>query len=98
MMISAETTDRGRTELSAAIHNSDFTARPQVLERQHNPRYHDIVTAFGQRTGTNALLNTSFNLHGEPIVCSPDDAISTFERSEIDVLVMEDVAVSRQVN
>lgn len=95
MMIGAPTTDQGQSELAAAIHQSDQTARPQVLSRESNPGYYDIIKAFEARTGTGALLNTSFNLHGEPIVCTPEDAISTFDRSELDVLVMGDVAISR---
>jgi carbamoyltransferase len=96
MMIGAHTTDLGRRELPAAIHRGDFTARPQVLESEQNQGYYDIIKAFESRTGTGCLLNTSFNLHGEPIVCTPVDAISTFLRSELDVLLMEDIAVVRE--
>lgn len=95
MMIAARTTELGRQELPAAIHRGDQTARPQVLNRDQNAGYYDIIKAFEKRTGTGCLLNTSFNLHGEPIVCTPADAISTFERSELDVLLMEDIAVVR---
>lgn len=95
MMFGAETTALGARELGAALHRGDGTGRPQVVARHQNPDYYDILRAFEKRTGVGGLLNTSFNLHGEPIVCSPQDAISTFERSELDVLVMEDVAVHR---
>jgi carbamoyltransferase len=96
MMIGAHTTERGRNELKAAVHRGDQTARPQVLSRDRNPGYYDIVAAFEQETGTGALLNTSFNLHGEPIVCTPADAISTFQRSALDVLLFDDVALVRR--
>jgi carbamoyltransferase len=96
MMIGARTTAAGQRDLPAAIHRADRTARPQVLSRDQNAPYYDIVKAFEARTGTGALLNTSFNLHGEPIVCSPADAISTFQRSALDVLVMEGVALVRR--
>ncbi|MBB54136.1 MAG: carbamoyltransferase [Magnetovibrio sp.] len=96
MMISAKTTDAGKEELGGAIHGSDMTARPQVLARDRNPGYYDIIKAFEGETGTGALLNTSFNLHGEPIVCTPEDAISTFERSDLDVLLMNETAMVRE--
>ena len=66
-----------------------------MINREQNAGYYDIIKAFEQRNGTGCLLNTSFNLHGEPIVCTPADAISTFERSELDVLIMEDIAILR---
>lgn len=96
MMIGAKTTLKGQKELKGAIHKSDLTARPQVLSRSQNSRYYDIVKSFGDLTGTPALLNTSFNLHGEPIVCTPTDAISTFSRSDLDVLLMEGFALIRR--
>ncbi len=95
MMIGSRTTLQGRTELPAAIHRGDGTARPQVLQRNQNHGYYDIIKEFEKLTGTGALLNTSFNLHGEPIVCTPSDAISTFQRSELDVLLMDDIAIIR---
>ena len=57
------------------------TARPQILERDWNPEYHAVIRDFERRTGTGAVLNTSFNLHGEPVVASAADAVDTFERS-----------------
>ena len=96
MMIAAKTTPSGRKALAGAIHGADGTARPQVLSRDQNPDYYDIIKAFENETGTGALLNTSFNLHGEPIVCTPEDALRTFERSELDVLMLNDTLVSRQ--
>jgi carbamoyltransferase len=96
MMIAADTTDKGKRELIAAIHNGDQSARPQVVNADQNEGYYRIIKHFEERTGIGALLNTSFNLHGEPIVCSPEDAISTFERSELDVVVMEDMALLRE--
>ena len=96
MMVAARTTPLGARALAAAIHKGDGTARPQVVRREQNETYYDIIDEFEKITGTGALLNTSFNLHGEPIVCSVEDAISTFERSELDVVVMEDVALMRE--
>lgn len=82
-------------ELKAVVHPSDKTARPQMLKREDNPGYYDLLKALGRRIGVECVMNTSFNLHGEAIVESPEDAIRTFLESEIDVLLFDDVAVSR---
>jgi carbamoyltransferase len=95
MMIASETTDKGKAELPAAIHPADRTARPQVLQKRENASYYEIVKKFEVRTGIAGLVNTSFNLHGEPIVCSPEDALDVFLRSELDAVVMDDIAVKR---
>ncbi|MBM3282905.1 hypothetical protein FJY90_01500 [Candidatus Gottesmanbacteria bacterium] len=71
-----------------AITHIDNTSRPQLVYRQENPLYHRLISSFYQKTGVPLVLNTSFNLKGEPIVASPADAYSTFVRSGIDVLVM----------
>ncbi len=81
MMLAMPTTEAGRTALPAALHPQDATARPQILEREWNPEYHAVIREFERRTGTGAVLNTSFNLHGEPVVASAADAVDTFERS-----------------
>ncbi|MFB0564172.1 MAG: carbamoyltransferase [Candidatus Aminicenantaceae bacterium] len=65
------------------------TGRLQTIRREWNPRYYDIVKKFGEATGVPVLLNTSFNLRGEPIVNSPDNAFNTFRKSGFDVLVLE---------
>src|SRR6185295_940074 len=65
----------------ASLHPQDGTARPQVLQEAWNPEYHAVIREFERRTGVGAVLNTSFNLHGEPIVSSAADAVDTFERS-----------------
>ena len=78
-----------------AVTHVDGTGRLQVIDRKVNPRYFDVVKRFGDKTGTYVLLNTSFNLKGEPIVNSPSDAISTFTRSGIDVLVLGNYLVEK---
>jgi len=85
-----------RDALSGAVHPADKTARPQMLRREDNPRYYDLLAAFKERTGLGVLLNTSFNLHGDAIVESPKDAVDTFLRSEIDVLLFDNVAIKRR--
>lgn len=78
--------------ISAAVH-VDQTARPQSVSRSTNPYYWDIISAFHKKTGVPAVLNTSFNLKGEPIVCSPFDAIRTFYTSGLDALVLNDFLI-----
>jgi carbamoyltransferase len=81
MMLAMPTRPEAREALAAAIHPQDATARPQILEREWNPDYHAVIREFERRTGVGAVLNTSFNLHGEPIVATAADAVDTFERS-----------------
>ncbi|MBI3513304.1 MAG: hypothetical protein HY060_04465 [Proteobacteria bacterium] len=88
MMVSANTTARGRSVLAAAIHRADGTARPQRVERAANPGYHALISHFRDLTGIGAVLNTSFNLHGEPIVCSPHDAVTTVRQSGLKWLAL----------
>ncbi len=68
--------------------NHEGTGRLQAIDRETNPRYYDVVARFGEATGIPIVLNTSFNLRGEPIVTSPRDAWNTFKNSDIDVLVL----------
>ena len=72
-----------------AITHVDYSARIQTVHRQTNPRYHALLEEFEKRTGCPMLVNTSFNVRGEPIVCSPEDAYRCFMRTEMDVLVLE---------
>ena len=74
---------RGR--IPAVVH-VDGTARPQMVRQDINPRYYDLIKAFGDRTGEHAILNTSFNVKGEPIVCHPREAIRCFYDTGLDVL------------
>jgi carbamoyltransferase len=89
MMVSFDTTARGRHALAAALHAADGTCRPQAVIRAWNPGYHALIEAFEAISGIGAVLNTSFNLHGEPIVMSPADAIHTVERSGLRHLILE---------
>jgi len=78
-----------------AITHIDGSARPQTVSRDTNPRFAALLEAFCQRTGCPVLLNTSFNMRGEPIVCSAVDAVNCFVRSGIEVLILEDFAIER---
>jgi carbamoyltransferase len=73
-----------------AITHVDFSARIQSVNRETNPRYWQLLNTFKQQTGYGILVNTSFNVRGEPIVCTPDDAFRCFMRTEMDYLVMGD--------
>lgn len=73
-----------------AITHADYSARVQTVSKEGNEKFWHLLNAFDQLTGCPVLVNTSFNVRGEPIVCSPDDAISCFMASGMDVLVMED--------
>jgi len=84
-------------KLAAVTHSGDHSARPQILKREVNPEYYDLICKFKELTGVGALLNTSFNLHGEPMVNSPADALHTFVRSELDAVWMADVLVCRTI-
>lgn len=97
MIMAFETTEKGKHDLSAAIHPYDFTARPQILQKDFNPGYYDLIKEFEKITGVGAVLNTSFNLHGEPVVHSPSDAISVFERSGLKHLALGKYLISKKI-
>lgn len=77
-----------RAERIPAVRHIDGTARIQTINREQHPLYYDLVKAFQQRTGVPVLVNTSFNTRGEPIVCTPRDAIESFWSSPLDALVI----------
>jgi len=76
-----------RQRYQAVLH-VDGTVRPQIVRTSVSPGFWRVIKTVGDRTGYYLVLNTSFNLHGEPIVCSPDDALSTFEHGVTDYLAM----------
>ena len=87
MILAFDTTEK-RSEISAAIHPYDLTCRPQTVIAEYNPGYEKVLKSFEAKTGIGAILNTSFNLHGKPIVWSPDIAIDTFNNSELDAVAV----------
>jgi len=76
-----------RSEIPAVTH-VDYSARIQTVKRNGHPLYYDMLNAFYQKTGCPVIINTSFNVRGEPLVCSPEDAFKCFMRTEMDYLVM----------
>jgi len=71
------------------------TGRLQTIRREWNPAYYRVVEKFGEATGVPVLLNTSYNLRGEPIVTTPQNALNTFAKSDIDALVMGQFLVKK---
>ena len=85
MTIAFETKD-GKNKFPAAVHQADGTARAQLVKKEQNPILWNLIFKFYEKTGIPALLNTSFNLHGEPIVRTIQDALRVFDKSELEVL------------
>jgi carbamoyltransferase len=94
MILAFDTTDK-RGEIKAGIHPFDQTCRPQTLDKETNSGYRRVLEEFQNSTGCGGLLNTSFNLHGYPIVCTPEQAIWTFENSKLDGLILGNYLVLR---
>lgn len=79
-----------------AVTHVDGTARLQTVSRTSNPLFHDLIHRFGELTGVPVVLNTSFNVKGEPIVNTPDEAVNTFLKTDIDALVAGDLLVLKE--
>jgi carbamoyltransferase len=94
MLLAARVCDAKRGEVPAICH-VDGTARIQTVEQDENPLLFSLLTELQSRTGTPIVLNTSFNLKGEPIVCTPEDAIDCFMRSELDILVINNFWIKK---
>lgn len=85
-------------DLAAATHPYDKTLRPQILDKETNPSYYKLLKKFQEKTGRGGILNTSFNIHGDPIVCSPKNALDAFERSGLKFLAIGHYLVSKKTN
>lgn len=84
-----------RSDLNSITH-VDFSARIQTVSKKNNTKFYNLLLAFKKITGCSVLLNTSFNIRGEPIVCSPQDAIITFNKTELDVLVIGNFLIKKE--
>jgi carbamoyltransferase len=93
-MLLVYNTRADKREELCAVNHVDDTGRVQTVSKGQNPRYYDLLDAFERQTGTPALLNTSFN-ENEPIVCTPQQALDCFQRTHMDMLVMNDFVVTR---
>ena len=95
MVMAFPSTPQAVVDLPAAMHAYDHTIRPQIVRKEWNPKYHKVISAFEKVTGVGVLLNTSFNLSGSPIVCSPHDALNVFMQSDLDGLALENYYVTK---
>jgi carbamoyltransferase len=96
MTMAFESTTLARKHLAGAVHPADFTVRPQFLQKNHNPDYHDLISEFEKLTDIGGLLNTSLNLHGEPVVGNTSDALHTLFSSELDLMIINNNALIRK--
>jgi len=94
MLLVADTLPHRRSEIPAVTH-VDGSARIQTIRRDQNPRYYDLLKAFEKRTGCPVIINTSFNVRGEPIVESPKDAVNCFLHTQMDYLVLGNCLLSK---
>ncbi len=96
MTLAFSTNKSNKSKIVASIHPADQTTRPQMLKKQDNKEYYQIIKEFKKLTGIGVLLNTSYNLHGEAIVENPNQAYSTFLKSDLDILVIGKHAIIRK--
>ena len=95
MTISFDVKERFIDKISAAVHPFDKTCRPQFVYKKINSEYYELIKEFKKISGVGVLLNTSFNLHGEPIVFQPKDAIRSFLKSGLNYLYMDDYLITK---
>lgn len=96
MAITFPTRELAHKELIAALHPYDLTSRPQMVKKEVNPEYHALISHYQDLTGAGGILNTSFNLHGEPNVETPEDALRTFELSGLPHLALGNYLISKR--
>lgn len=96
MITAFDATSRAQDELRAALHRGDQTLRPQVVREAVNPEYYRIIAAFESRTGIGAVLNTSFNMHGYPLVANPEQAVFTLRESGLRHLALGPFLMSKR--
>jgi carbamoyltransferase len=95
MMHSFDSTDR-RSDFTAGIHAYDLTARAQIVVKELNPGFHEVITHFAELTGRAVVLNTSYNLHGSPLVMGAKDAVGVMLNSSLNYMVIEDTLVTKR--
>jgi carbamoyltransferase len=94
MTLTFDCTEYMKKTSPACVH-IDGTARPQLISKKDNPSYYKILKEYYKQTGIPSLVNTSFNMHEEPIVCTPDDAIRAFQQGELDYLMLNNYLISK---
>ena len=90
MILAFHTHEQAKQDIICGLHPFDYTARPQVVTEAHNPQYYKLLKHFETLTGIGGIVNTSFNLHGFPIVNSADDAIHVLLHSGLDYVAIEE--------
>ncbi len=95
MSVGFDSTDLAKEHIPAGLHPFDRSARPQIVSKQDNPGYHALISSFEKLTGVGAVMNTSFNIHGEPICGTPEQAIDTFSRCGLHHLLIGDILISK---
>jgi carbamoyltransferase len=95
MTFTFEVAEEWKKRVPEVVHE-DGTSRAQVLKRDYNPRYYDLMLELEMLTGNGVVLNTSLNRRGEPMICSPTDALNMFFESDLEYLIMEDVLVVKE--
>ena len=95
MSVGFDSTDLAKEHIPAGLHPFDRSARPQIVSKEDNPEYHELISAFEKLTGVGAVMNTSFNIHGEPICGNPEQAIDTFNRCGIHHLLIGEWLISK---
>lgn len=96
MIDAFDTTPEGQKALCAAMHRGDKTVRPQILKREANPGYYDLIEKFKSKSGVGAVLNTSLNIHGYPLASSLEQAIFTMMRSDLRYMALESWLVEKK--
>ena len=93
-----DTKDKYHEKLKAALHPYDKTCRPQILTKEENIFYYKLINEFGKISKIYAVLNTSLNTHGNPIVNSADDAIELFKTTNLDAIILGDKLIEKNFN
>ncbi|MCJ7772457.1 MAG: hypothetical protein MUP22_04915, partial [Desulfobacterales bacterium] len=94
MTFAFQVAEHWKKKIPEVVHE-DGTARPQVVTRKTNPRYYELILYLKELRGVPAVLNTSLNRRGEPMICSPTDALDMFFGSNLQFLIMEDILVKK---
>ena len=96
MTIGFDTTEEGYEAMVSACHPADKSARPEILTKELNSDVYEIMEEFEKITGRGAILNTSFNLHGFPIVNTPEEAVYVFENSGLDGIILNNYLILKK--
>ena len=96
MVLTMESTKEGQERIPAALHQYDYTARPQAVRKDVNPEYYKVIAKFKEKTGTGCVLNTSFNLHGHPVSATAKDAMEIMDNSGLEYLAINNYLITKK--